>query len=137
MESVTVNVLNGQVKTFESRPIDIELKSVTGNVRMTVTAYTAKRVTGNMSVKDCNGFKRRWPHLEKIDFPRTTNRPIVDILIGLDCAELHCSTQETRGGPGEPTARLTPLGWTCTGNPSTNCREVIQTNFTYFVSDQS
>ena len=83
-----------------------------------------------MSVIDWNGFKRRWPHLEKIDFPRTANRPIVDILIGLDCAELHCSTQEIRGGPGEPIARLTPLGWTCIGNPNMNCREVLQTNFT-------
>ena len=89
LETATVNVLNGQVKTFESRPIDIELKSVTGNVRMKVTAYTASRVTGNMSVIDWNGFKRLWPHLEKIDFPRTANRPIVDILIGLDYAELH------------------------------------------------
>ena len=96
METVTVNVLNGQVKT----PTDIELKSVTGNVRMKVTAYTATRVTGNMSVIDWNGFKRRSPHLEKIDFSRRANRPIVDILIGLDCAELHCSTQENRGGPG-------------------------------------
>ena len=73
--------------------------------------------------------------MEKIDISRTANRPIFDILIGLDYAEFHCATQKIRGGPGEPIARLTPLGWTCTGNPSINCREVLQTNFTYFGSD--
>ena len=136
METVTVNVLNGHVKTFEPRPVDIELKSLTDNVRTTQTAYTANRVVGNMSVIDWNGFKRRWPHLLKINFPRTANRPIVNVLIGLDCAELHFAITEIKGKSGEPIARLTPIGWTCIGIPNMNCREVLKTNFTYFVSDQ-
>ena len=44
-----------------------------------------------------------------------------------------------RGGPGEPIARLTPLGWTCVGRPGSHPRTALQTNFasTYFVKDQS
>ena len=42
-------------------------------------------------------------------------RPIVDLPIGLDCADLHYSFKDIRGKPGQPIARLTPLGWTCVG----------------------
>ena len=53
-------------------------------------------------------------------FPVPAKKPIVDILIGLDCLELHSAIEEVRGQPGEPVARLTPLGWTCIGNPNTS-----------------
>ena len=63
----------------------------------------------------------------------------MDVLIGADCADLHYAIEEVRGGPGEPTARLTPLGWTCIGRPGSHQRKALQTNFasTYFVKDQS
>ena len=32
-EKVTVNVLSGQIETFETKPVNVELKSVTSNVR--------------------------------------------------------------------------------------------------------
>ena len=40
-ERVTVNVLNGQVETFETRPVDVQLESLIGDVKLQVTAYTA------------------------------------------------------------------------------------------------
>ena len=44
-----------------------------------------------------------------------------------------------RGKPGEPIARLTPLGWTCIGNPCPEYPEVCHTNFayTYFATHPS
>ena len=33
-------------------------------------------------------------------------------MIGIDYAELHFSIRDVHGQPGEPVARLTPLGWT-------------------------
>ena len=48
LKKVTVNVLNGQVETFETSPIEIELKSINGNLSTKITAFTANRVTGNM-----------------------------------------------------------------------------------------
>ena len=39
----------------------------------------------------------------------------MDLLIGLDNAELHYSKVNVHGPPGNPTTRLGPLGWTCIG----------------------
>ena len=39
-EKMTVNVLNGQVETFETKPINVELMSITGNVSTMVSACT-------------------------------------------------------------------------------------------------
>ena len=122
-ERVTVNVLDGQVETLETRPIDVELESVTGNVSSKITVYTANRVTGNMSAFEWSKYIQRWSHPKHIKFPRLAKRPIIDVLIGLDHAELQCAIEEVRGRPGQPIARLTPLGWTCIGNPSKYCRE--------------
>ena len=47
-EKVTVNVLNGHVETFETRPVDLELQSLNGNVSIKVLAFTAN----SMSVVD-------------------------------------------------------------------------------------
>ena len=108
-KKVTVNVLNDQVETFETKPVNFKLESLDGNVSMNVSAYTANKVTGNLTVVDWNSYKRRWAQLKNIDFPRTATRPIVDILIGVDCADLLCTISEVRGGPGVPIARLTTL----------------------------
>lgn len=51
-EQVTVNVLNNLVETFETRPVNVELKSANGKLRVKVPVYTAKRVTGSMTVVD-------------------------------------------------------------------------------------
>ena len=138
-EKVTVNVLNGQAESFNTKPVSVELKSVTGSLSLIVNAYTVDRVTGNMHVVDWNKYKKQWPHLRNIDFPSSTRRPIVDMLIGLDCADLLYAIEEVRGRPGEPISRLTPLGWSCIGKPFLNDRPVMQTNFayTYLLRDQS
>lgn len=65
----------------------------------------------------CRLVQIQWTHLKNIDFQRCAASPIVDILIGIDCADLHYAFIEMRGRPWEPFARLTPLGWTCIGNP--------------------
>ena len=138
-ENVTVNILNGQIETFETKPVSFELLSVDRKVNMNVVAYTANRVTGDMPVIHWNEYSSKWPYLRKIDFPFPAKKPIVDVLLGLDCLDLHCATEEVRGRPGEPVARLTPLGWTCIGNPYASETPRLQTHFacTYFFQGQS
>ena len=63
-EKMTVNVLNRQVETFETKPINVELTSITGNVSTMVSACTVDRVTGNMPVVEWNKLKQQWPHLK-------------------------------------------------------------------------
>ena len=61
-------------------------------------------------------------------------RSIVDILIGMDYAELHSSKKDIIGENGEPTTHLTPLGWTCIGNNNTSY-EYSQLGRSYFANE--
>ena len=138
-QSVTVNVLNGQTETFETTPVEVELESLDGNTKTTISAFTAERVTGNMKVINWGKYAAKCTHLKGIQFPNPGIRPIVDLLIGVDYAELHYSFKDVRGQPGEPVARLTPLGWTCTGTVSGLRGGDYQSSFahTYFVREHS
>ena len=49
-ERISINILNGQEKTWETMPIDVKLESEDGNVNIKITALIADRVTGNMEV---------------------------------------------------------------------------------------
>ena len=62
-KTVKVSVLNGQVEIFETKPIDVTLQSLNGNVSMTINAYRVYKVTANMPVVDWNRYKEHWPHL--------------------------------------------------------------------------
>ena len=55
-EKVTFNVLNGQIET---KPVNVELLSLDCKVNMNVTAYTATRVTGDMTVIDWNEYRSK------------------------------------------------------------------------------
>ena len=91
-----------------------------------------------MNVVDWNSCTKKWSHLKGLPFPKMGSRPIVDILIGLDCADLHYSYRDIRGKPGQPITRLTPLGWTCVGALYNLPQSRFSTHFarTYFTSDQ-
>ena len=109
-----------------------------GQINRRISAYTTNRVTGDLEVIDWNRHRNNWRHLQEISFASYGSRLIVDMLIGLDQADLHYSYQDVRGAAiGDPIARLTPLGWTCVGVPSKN--KVRQTNFvrTYFVKHEN
>ena len=80
-----------------------------------ITAFTTHRATGNMNVIDWNVCSQKWSHLKGLKFHNLGPRPIVDILIGLDCIALHYSIKDINGKPGQPISRLTPRGWTCVG----------------------
>ena len=98
--------------------------SITGNVITRINACTVDTVMDDMPVIKWNKYNDRRPHLRNIDFPILATRPFVDMLLGLDCADLIYAIQEVRGKPREPIARLTPLGWTCIWNISSEHQEV-------------
>ena len=87
-----------------------------------------------MQVVDWNLYKVKWKHLKGLKFPQVGPRPIVDLLVGADQADLLYSIEDVREGPGEPIARLTRLGWTCIGNPELQ-GDRVQTNFTFLVNN--
>ena len=67
------------------------------------------------------------------NFPETAFDPVVDVLIDQDHIDLHYSRCDVKGKPGEPIARLGPLGWSCIGYPERKVErgEVVRTNFAY------
>ena len=139
-QRVTVNVLNGRTETFETMPVEFEIESLDGSFVRRISAFTTDRVTGNLCIIDWGKESEKWKHLQGIQFPKqSTARLIVDILIGVDCLDLHFSYENVQGLPGEPIARRTPLGWTCIGNPDGSQGRCVQTNFihAYFVREES
>ena len=114
-QQVTVGVLNGQKETFVTTPVTMKLMSLDRREAVDLKVYTVDQVTGSMKATDWSKESCKWPHLKDIDFPSLGKQRKVDLLIGLDQPGLHFALRDVRGGPGEPVARLTPLGWTCVG----------------------
>ena len=115
-------------------PVEFNLESVDGKTRAKVSGFTTDRVTGDLRPIDWQEQFYKWPHLERLQFANIGPRPMIDILIGVDQAELHYSLQDACGKPGEPIARLTPLGWTCVGGPKMSNGHAANFNAAFFVS---
>ena len=94
--SLCVRLLNDTTANLRSRSVQVNLESYDGHVRKTTTAQTTKRVTGNMRAINWALEKKRWPYLRGINFPSLGTRPIIDMLIGLDLFDLHCSIKEVK-----------------------------------------
>ena len=132
---LTVNVLNDNQEKFETMEEAFAINSLDGKVSKRVSAYTTERVTGHMDVVDWKRFRTRWKHLQDIEFPHVSPRTTVDLLIGVDQAEqLLYSLKDVKGPPREPIGRLTPLRWTCIGNPDRKT-ERTHANFNFFLNE--
>ena len=117
-QTVKVHVLNNSVETFQTMPLTIEIESVNGQFKKEIEVKTCPRnVTGSYQVENWRASQDKWPHLVECDFPSPAKDGLVDLLIGVDNADLHYSFVDVRGRVGEPVARLGPLGWTCIGRP--------------------
>ena len=96
-QRVTVNVLNGRAETFETAPVELEVESLDGKISKKINAFTTDRVTGSLRIIDWAKESEKWKHLQGIQFPKQSSaRPIVDILIGIDCLDLHYSYEDVQ-----------------------------------------
>ncbi len=68
-QKTNVNVLNGQVETFLTMPVALELESLNGKANTKIAVYTIEKVTGDMKVVNWNKHATKWKHLENIQFP--------------------------------------------------------------------
>ena len=94
-----------------------ELISRRDELNEAVKTTNCKRVTGNHKVENWKQSKNRWSHLKECDFAEPPQDGLVDLLIGVDNAELHYSRADVRGEEGDLVARLGPLGWACVVSP--------------------
>ena len=119
-KTVKVHVLNNEVETFQSMPVKLTIESVDGQFAKEINVKTCPmKVTGNYTVEDWSQSKDVWEHLKNCEFAKPAKDGFVDLLIGVDNADLHDSRADIRGATGGPIARLGPLGWTCIGAPDT------------------
>ena len=115
LQSITVNTLDGTPSTFQSVHVSCSVASVNGMFSTDLHAWTVRHPTGRLKPVHWHRGASTWPHLKGIRFPPTAKPDRVDVLLGLDCVAAHQSLHEVTGKPGEPVARLTPLGWTILG----------------------
>ena len=82
---LTVNVLNDSKEKVNTTVDEFMISSSDGKVSKVASAYTAEGVTGNMQVVDWSKHKHNWVRLK---FAQVRPRPIVDLLISVDQADL-------------------------------------------------
>ena len=135
-EEITVGTMGGAQRTFQTEEVTFVLESLDGRTSRAISCFTAERVTGPLQAVEWRKIAPEWGHLKRLPFPKVGRKKTIDILIGLDQAELHAAVKEVCGKPGEPLARLTPLGWTCVGEIRKGlCDESVHTaNLSYFVN---
>ena len=110
-QKVQVHVLNDTVETFQSTPLKIEIESADGQFSKEISMKTCpQKVTGNYRVVNWTEHQNKWPHLTWCGFAKHANNGLVDLLVGIDNAELHYSHVDLRGKSGGPIACLGPLG---------------------------
>ena len=113
-------------------PVKLTIESVDSQFAKEISVKTCpKKVTGNYVVEDWSQSKDNWEHLKNCEFAKPAKDGTIDLLIGVDNADLHYCRADIRGEQGGPIARLGPLGWTCIGAPDTSVARthVIRTLF--------
>ena len=65
----------------------------------------------------------------------TIKQMYMDTLLGIDYPQFHTSIKDVKGKNGDPVARLTPLGWTCVGQPVTHTTQLINCIKTFHVRE--
>ncbi|CAB4043201.1 Hypothetical predicted protein, partial [Paramuricea clavata] len=71
LQTVKVHVLNDEIETFESMPVNVTIESVDGQFCKNISVKTCPRkVTGNYKVEDWSVSKERWEHLTRCDFAK-------------------------------------------------------------------
>ena len=130
-----VNVINGAVATFETTPVELTLRSMNGQVKTVIEAFTINDVTGDLKTVNWKAINRNWDHLRGVNFLQLNSRNKIDMLIGVHSG-FQFSLKDIRGKPGQPKARLTPLEWTCIGDPNKTATSWHQNQYTrtYFSS---
>ncbi len=112
---ITMSTMAGNGINVKSGTVALTVESLDGNIRVRLGCRILDHLCDGLRPQNWSDKKGRWSHLAGIEFPRIDGSKTVDIVIGSDHPELTMSLEEVLGQPGEPVARLTPLGWTCTG----------------------
>jgi hypothetical protein len=112
-----VTVFNQQVNT-DTYSVELHLTSSDGSYTTTITAYAVYDLAKHINVIDWSKEKNKFSHLVNVPIESLPSEQSVNLLIGYDHAALLESSERRTGTSGQPIARLTPLGWTCSVSPN-------------------
>ena len=107
--------VGGVVTEFRTITAIVEIRSKTTGVRKQVPAQVMTTPAGSYVPVNWKPYLKDYPHLKQVEVLPPVPNGRVDVLLGSRCPALMASLREVVGGPQEPVARLTPLGWTVTG----------------------
>ena len=113
--TLIIGKLNDQEEEIQTRLVSRTISDLDDAMTSELSAGTVEKPAGRLKATKWQDVQHQWNHLQHICFPMMPSKRGIDILIGADHPELHLALQEKQGAAGEPTARLTPLGWTCVG----------------------
>jgi len=94
-QRIAVRLLNGRYEEFDTMPVAVQLSSIDGSTKKTLNVPMTNKVTGGMKTIDWMKHRHRWNHLKHIPFPKVGHCPLVDLLIGIDYADLHSSKKRS------------------------------------------
>ena len=117
-QTMLVSYLDRQVE-IDTYSVVFFLKSYDGSRIQPITAYTVKDLAKHISVVDWSKEKHKFSHLQSVPFEPHPQGGSIALLIGSDNLSWHRTIITKAGTVDQPVARLTPLGWTCSGSPST------------------
>ena len=91
--------------------VEVGIESADGQFSKEINVKTCpQKVTGNYRVVNSTKHQNKSPHLtQQCSFAKAANNGLVDLLVGIDNAELHYSHADLRGKSGRPIARLGQL----------------------------
>ena len=110
-QELTVNILNDNQEKLNSSVVELMNNRLDGNVHKSASAYTTEQVTGSMYVVDWNLYKSKCRHLKELKVPQVGPKPIVDLLSGVDHADLLYSIEDIRGRPLRMAVNSIALPW--------------------------
>jgi len=114
-QRIAIRVLNGKHEEFDTMLVAVQLNSIDGSIKKTLNVLTTNKVTGRMKTIDWTKHCHRWNHLKHIPFPKVGHCPLVDLLIGIDYADLHSSKKRgpwsTRSTSRTPNTTRLDMHW--------------------------
>ena len=107
-------------------PVELILESLDRKLKQKISVFTVKQVTGGIKMTNWKKYKDKWSHTKSIQFPEPSSKQYIDLLLEIDYSQFQTSIKEVKRKNGDPVARLTPLGWTCVGQPVTLTTQLIK-----------
>ena len=124
----------GKINVHEAFKTQVYVKGLSKDCKReqhSVHLWCYDKPLGELEAYDWKELKKDFPHLKNLNIPGLKGSGKVDMVIGTRNMELVCGRQVVEGGPGEPVAQLTLLGWAIGGNTGkskkkkTNCIKLM------------